>query len=151
MLWSRNAWQELSPTSETAKTLCIKISDDLLSLVTNKNGGISSSLLSGSGALIRNRRMLSLGRSVTYGTDGSSQTRLSKSTDSVPYARLMSVASWPGRPTRPHSSGRKRGMVMRHLNEADDVPTKIVKAIGDLCGMLICTVIVGLVLYAVLH
>ena len=84
MLWSRNAWQGIIATSETAKTLCIKISDDLLSLVTNKNGGISSSLLSGSGALIRNRRMLSLGRSVTYGTDGSSETRLSKSTDSGP-------------------------------------------------------------------
>jgi hypothetical protein len=42
-------------------------------------------------------------------------------------------------------------MVMRYLNEADDVPTKIVKAIGDMCGMLIFTVIVGLVLYAVLH
>ena len=151
MLWSRNAWQGIIATSETAKTLCIKISDDLLSLVTNKNGGISSSLLSGSGALIRNRRMLSLGRSVTYGTDGSSETRLSKSTDSGPLRPTRVSGLMAGRPTRPHSSGRKRGMVTRHLNEADDVPTKIVKAIGDMCGMLIYTVIVGLVLYAVLR
>jgi hypothetical protein len=26
-------------------------------------------------------------------------------------------------------------MVMRDLSETDDVPTKIVKAIGDMCGM----------------
>jgi len=42
-------------------------------------------------------------------------------------------------------------MVMRDLNETDDVPTKIVKVIGDVCGILTYTVIVGLVLYAVLH
>jgi hypothetical protein len=36
-------------------------------------GGILSSLFSGSGALIRNRR---IGRTVTYGTDRSSETRL---------------------------------------------------------------------------
>jgi len=42
-------------------------------------------------------------------------------------------------------------MVMRDLSETDDVPTKIVKAIGDMCGILIYTVIIGLVLYAVLH
>jgi hypothetical protein len=42
-------------------------------------------------------------------------------------------------------------MVMRDLSETDDVPTKIVKAIGDMCGMLIYTVIVGLVPYAVLR
>ena len=47
--------------------------------------------------------------------------------------------------------GTKERMVMRHLNEADDVPTKIVKAIGDMCGMLIYTAIVGLVLCAVLR
>jgi hypothetical protein len=41
-------------------------------------------------------------------------------------------------------------MVIRYLNGTDD-PTKIVKVIGDMCGMLIYTVIVGLVLYAVLH
>jgi hypothetical protein len=40
-------------------------------------------------------------------------------------------------------------MVMRDLNETDDVPTKIVKVIGHMCGILIYTVIVGLVLYAV--
>jgi hypothetical protein len=40
---------------------------------------------------------------------------------------------------------------MRYLDETDDVPTKIVKMIGDLCGIIIYTVIVGLVLYAVLH
>ena len=42
-------------------------------------------------------------------------------------------------------------MVMWYLDETDDVPTKIVKMIGDLCGIIICTVIVGLVLCAVLH
>jgi hypothetical protein len=42
-------------------------------------------------------------------------------------------------------------MVKRDLNETDDVPTKIVKVIGDMCGILIYTVIVGLVLYAMLH
>jgi hypothetical protein len=42
-------------------------------------------------------------------------------------------------------------MVMRDLSETDDVPTKIVKAIVDMCGILIYTVIIGLVLYAVLH
>src|SRR5262249_39663765 len=36
-------------------------------------GGISSRLFSGSGALIRNRRIV---RTVTYGTDRSSETRL---------------------------------------------------------------------------
>ena len=40
---------------------------------------------------------------------------------------------------------------MRDSNETDDVPTKIVKVIGDMCGILIYTVIVGLVPYAVLH
>ncbi|MFY9771185.1 MAG: hypothetical protein WAV38_27685 [Xanthobacteraceae bacterium] len=40
---------------------------------------------------------------------------------------------------------------MRDLNETDDVPTKIVKVIGDMCGTVIYTVIVGLVLYALLH
>jgi hypothetical protein len=42
-------------------------------------------------------------------------------------------------------------MVMRYLDETDDVPTKIVKVVGDLYGIIIYTVIVGLVLYAVLH
>ena len=40
---------------------------------------------------------------------------------------------------------------MRYLDETDDVPTKIVKVIGDMCGILTYTVIVGLVLYAVMH
>ena len=40
---------------------------------------------------------------------------------------------------------------MRDLNESDDVPTKIVKVIGDMCGIRTYTVIVGLVLYAVMH
>ena len=39
-------------------------------------------------------------------------------------------------------------MVMRDLNETDDVPTKIVKVIGDMCGILTDTV---MVLYAVMH
>jgi len=30
---------------------------------------------------------------------------------------------------------------MRDLNETDDVPTKIVKVIGDVCGILTYTVI----------
>ena len=37
---------------------------------------------------------------------------------------------------------------MRDLNESDDVPTKIVKVIGDMCGILTYTV---MVLYAVMH
>ena len=40
---------------------------------------------------------------------------------------------------------------MRYLNETDDVPTKIVKVMGEMGGILIYTAIVGLVLYAVLH
>ena len=40
---------------------------------------------------------------------------------------------------------------MRYLKETDDVPTKIVKVIGDMCGILIYTGIVGLALYAVLR
>jgi hypothetical protein len=44
---------------------------------------------------------------------------------------------------------------MRYLNqysdEIDDRPTRIVKAIGDVCAMLVYTAIVGLLLYAVLH
>jgi hypothetical protein len=82
MLSSRNACQELQATKfefvinlKMTKTLGIKISDDVLSVVDEVieyGGWISSSLLSGSGALIRNRRMLSLVRGVTYDTDGSS-------------------------------------------------------------------------------
>ena len=40
---------------------------------------------------------------------------------------------------------------MRDLTEIDDVPTKIVRVIGEMGGILIYTAIVGLVLYAVLH
>jgi hypothetical protein len=42
-------------------------------------------------------------------------------------------------------------MVMRYLDETDETPTKFVRLIGDLCGILIYTGIVGLVLYAVLR
>jgi crotonobetainyl-CoA:carnitine CoA-transferase CaiB-like acyl-CoA transferase len=39
-------------------------------------------------------------------------------------------------------------MVMRYLDETDDVPTRIVKVIGDMCGILTYTM---MVLYAVMH
>jgi hypothetical protein len=42
-------------------------------------------------------------------------------------------------------------MVMRYLDETEEAPTKIVKLIGDLCGILIYTGIVGLLIYAVLR
>jgi hypothetical protein len=82
-----------------------------------------------------------LGRTVTYGTDRSSETRLSKFTRFCPQP--------PDTPTLgPHSWRRNRGMVMRYLDETDDVPTRIVKVIGDMCGILTYTV---MVLYAVMH
>jgi|GraSoi2013_115cm_1033766.scaffolds.fasta_scaffold392054_2 hypothetical protein len=34
---------------------------------------------------------------------------------------------------------------MRYLNETDEAPTKMVKVIGDMCGIVIYTAIVGLV------
>lgn len=45
----------------------------------------------------------------------------------------------------------EEGMVMRYLDETDETPTKFVRLIGDLCGILIYTGIVGLLLYAVLR
>ncbi len=39
----------------------------------------------------------------------------------------------------------------RYLDEIDDAPTKIVKAIGDVCAMLVYTGIIGLLLYAALR
>ncbi len=47
--------------------------------------------------------------------------------------------------------GDEEGMVMRYLDETDETPTKFVRLIGDLCGILIYTGIVGLLLYAVLR
>jgi hypothetical protein len=45
----------------------------------------------------------------------------------------------------------EEGTVMRYLDETDEAPTRIVKLIGDLCGILIYTGIVGLLIYAVLR
>jgi hypothetical protein len=52
---------------------------------------------------------------------------------------------------RPRSRDDEEGTVMQHLDETDEAPTRIVKLIGDLCGILIYTGIVGLLLYAVLR
>jgi hypothetical protein len=40
---------------------------------------------------------------------------------------------------------------MRYLNEPDSALTEIVKLIGDICGIVVYTAMVGLVLYAILH
>jgi len=40
---------------------------------------------------------------------------------------------------------------MRYLDETDEAATKIVKLIGDICGILIYTGIVGLLIYTVLR
>jgi hypothetical protein len=42
-------------------------------------------------------------------------------------------------------------MVMQYLDETDDAPTKFVRLMGDICGILIYTGIVGLLVYAVLR
>jgi hypothetical protein len=58
----------------------------------------------------------------------------------------------PGTPTSGHGVGDdKEGMVMRYLDETDEGATKIVKLIGDICGVLIYTGIVGLLIYTVLR
>jgi predicted signal transduction protein with EAL and GGDEF domain len=58
----------------------------------------------------------------------------------------------PGHPTWGHAVGDdEEGTVMRYLDETDEAPTRIVKLIGDLCGILIYTGIVGLLIYAVLR
>jgi hypothetical protein len=41
-------------------------------------------------------------------------------------------------------------MVMRYPTELDDAPTEIVKVIGDLCGLIFYTAMVGLLIYAVM-
>jgi hypothetical protein len=92
---------------------------------------------------------------MTYDTDRSSETRLSKFTRF--WSPTVGSCQWPDGPvprtptSGPHSSRRNNGVVMRDLNETDEVPTKIVKVIGDMCGILLYTVIVGMVLYALLH
>jgi hypothetical protein len=76
--------------------------------------------------------MISLGPTVTYGTDRSSETRLYNFTQFwSPSVRLVRDPLNLG---ATQFATRERGMVMRHLNETADVPTKIVKVIGDMCG-----------------
>jgi hypothetical protein len=41
-------------------------------------------------------------------------------------------------------------MAMRHLSESDDAPIEIAKVIGDLCGLIFYTAMVGLLIYAVM-
>lgn len=62
------------------------------------------------------------------------------------------MAPRPGLPTLGHAvCDDEEGTVMRYLDETDEAPTRIVKLIGDLCGILIYTGIVGLLIYAVLR
>jgi hypothetical protein len=66
-------------------------------------------------------------------------------------ARGPTVLS-PDTPTSGHGVvDDKEGMVMRYLDETDEAATKIVKLIGDICGIFIYTGIVGLLIYTVLR
>ena len=70
-----------------------------------------------------------------------------------PTAGLVAPNAFPPAPKpRGHAvRDDEEGMVMRYLDEIDETPTKFVRLIGDLCGILIYTGIVGLLVYAVLR